>query len=168
MDNKIGKIIRGMNQLMYLVQISSELESQPAPTPHDCAFSSFVMVENMMRSSEETDPEDRNCLVGLIIDSLLIDRDALRAGPRLAPDFETINIAYPDFIDERIKAVQILLIGWFENGRPVHEMPEITPHLGDPVYKMSDDEVRSFHMVDGVFKLGYYPHVLSIDFGFNL
>ncbi|MBN2151161.1 MAG: hypothetical protein JW839_06950 [Candidatus Lokiarchaeota archaeon] len=156
----IGKIIRGENQVTYLVQVENSLEGKPGPAPEDCAFGNYVKVIS-------SDAPAR-VLVGLVIDSALVDRDSLRAGPRLAPDFESMNVLFPDFVDERIKVVRIFLIGSIDGKATSHDFPGVTPKLGDVVVKMADAEIKGFHLVGGQFKVGYYSQAMQIRSPFTM
>ncbi len=154
MGIKIGTIIRSESHIIYWAQVENSMESSPKPKSIDCAFGTFVKVSPQQ--------EKDMLLIGLIIDTLLIDRDALRAGPRLAQDFNASKIAYPDFIDERIKLVKVLLIGYIdENKQNYHFFPDVAPHLNDPVQKMDVKEIKSFHILNGSYKLGYYSAAIG-------
>lgn len=154
MTDQIGKIIRSENHVIYWAQIDNNKEVNPAPTPNDCAFGNFVKIIPL---------ETTNLvLVGLIFDTILIDRDALRAGPRLAVDMESQNSLFPDFIDERIKLVKILSIGfWDSQKKPHHNFPDVAPNLNDKVVKMTDDEIKEFHHVNNDYQIGYYSAALG-------
>nr|MDO8086551.1 hypothetical protein [Candidatus Sigynarchaeum springense] len=156
----IGKIIRGENQVTYLVQVDNGIEGKPAPAPEDCAFGSYVKII--------TSDAPSRALIGLVIDSALIDRDSLRAGPRLAPDFESMNVLFPDFVDERIKVVRTFLVGSIEGKAISHDFPGVTPKLGDVVVKMTDAEIKGFHLVGGQFKVGYYSQAMQIHSPFTM
>lgn len=149
----VGTIVRGADHVTYVVHVMGPVESDPGPKPEDCSFGSFVKIV----------PHDGGSMnfVGLIVDSALMDRDALRAGPRLAPDLRSMTVLFPDFIDERVKLVYVMIIGFTTDGDARHDFPDITPSLGDPVIKMADDEVKAFHMVGGAFKVGYYSQAIG-------
>jgi hypothetical protein len=154
MTDQIGKIIRSENHVIYWAQVDNNTEVKPAPTPKDCAFGSFVKIIPLEPSNL--------VLVGLIFDTILIDRDALRAGPRLAVDIDSQNSLFPDFIDERIKLVKILSIGFFDSQKsPHHNFPDVAPNLNDKVVKMTDDEIREFHLIKGDYQIGYYSAALG-------
>ncbi len=160
MSVNIGKIVRGENQVTYLVQVDNNIEGKPAPAPEDCAFGNFIKVI--------TSDAPSRALVGLVIDSALIDRDSLRAGPRLAPDFESMNVLFPDFVDERIKVVRIFLIGYIDGKTTSHDFPGVTPKLSDMVIKMTDAEIKGFHVVGGQFRVGYYSQAMQIRSPFTM
>ena len=151
---EIGKIIRGESHLIYWVHVNNSIETDPHPTPEDCSFGTFVRIEDAM---------SKKTIIGVIMDTMLIDRDALHAGPRLTPDTSSIGILYPDFIDERIKVVKIMLIGFLNDKIISHNFPDITPNLGDPVIKMEKKEVIAFHTVEKKFQIGYYSSVVSFS-----
>ncbi|MHA1721326.1 MAG: hypothetical protein ACTSWX_02650 [Promethearchaeota archaeon] len=153
MINEIGKVIRGENHILYWIQINNDLEGNPAPTPDDCAFGSFVSIN--------PDFDKTLSLIGVISNTMLLDRDALRYGPRLAQDRETMNIIFPDFIDERIKIVKVLLIGYIKEKKAHHEFPIITPNLGDNAVKISKGDIIKFHLIDSKFQIGYFSNVMT-------
>jgi hypothetical protein len=139
------------------VQVENNIENNPAPTARDCAFGTFVKVESMQ--------EEDTTIIGLIIDTILIDRDQMRAGPRMAPDLTSVKIMFPEFIDERIKVVKILLIGYIDkNGRPYHLFPDAAPHLNDSVNKMDDDEIKNFHIINNKYQIGYYSAAIGAPY----
>jgi hypothetical protein len=148
MSVEIGKIIRGESQILYWIQVNNKTENNPPPKPEDCAFGTFVSIQE--------DQTSQIRMIGVIVDTMLIDRDALRAGPRLAPDMDSANILFPDFIDERIKIVRVLLIGYIKEKKNYHIFPDVTPNLGESVRKMTEAEIESFHLINGRFQIGYY------------
>lgn len=153
--SNIGKIIRSENHILYWAQVENKIEDDNAPTPVDCAFGTFVKIIPSQAPNIQ--------LIGLLIDTILIDHDALRAGPRLAPDVETTNFLYPDFTDERIKLVKVLLIGFIdENGNPHHYFPDLSPHLNDSVIKMEHNEIEKFHIINGNHEIGYYSAAIGV------
>jgi len=151
----LGKVIRSENQLLYWAQINNNLESEPTPTPKDCAFGTFVKIEPI------TGGDIRH--VGLIVDTILIDRDLLRAGPRLAVDQQSLQTFFPDFVDERVKVVRIIVIGYFDkNNKPHHSFPETTPNLSDDVVKMEQKEIEEFHIINKDYKVGYFSQIIQL------
>jgi hypothetical protein len=166
---QIGKIVEGENQLSYWVQIDNTMEGNPAPSPEDCGFGTFVRVISNRPPSDqggseaaipsESYPE----LIGVIIDTQLQNKDLLRSGPRLSQNYDQMSVLFPDFIDERVKYVHIILIGHISNGVSNHNFPDITPHLGDTVLKMNEEEVKAFHLIDDHFRVGYYTSLLSAE-----
>jgi hypothetical protein len=69
---------------------------------------------------------------------------------------------YPDFIDERLKLVKILSIGYYDsNKKPHHSFPDVSPNLNDKVIKMTDDEIKDFHLINGDYQVGYYSAALG-------
>lgn len=153
MTHEIGKVIRGENHILYWIQINNDIEGNPAPTPEDCSFGSFVAINPEFNKNLS--------LIGVISNTMLLDRDALRYGPRLAQDQETMNIIYPDFIDERIKIVKVLLIGYIRDKKAYHEFPTITPNLGNSGVKLSQGEIIKFHLINSKFQLGYFSNVMT-------
>ncbi len=157
MGVQIGKIIKSENHTVYWVQVDNDMENKPSPSSEDCAFGTFVKI--LPHQSQQNGGSE---LVGLIIDTILVDRDFLRAGPRLTQDFDAMKIAFPDFIDERLKLVMVLLIGYIDaNKNPQHLFPNQTPHLNDPVEKMDDSETKQFHCVNGSYKIGYFSTAMG-------
>jgi hypothetical protein len=152
---EIGKIIKSENHIQYWVHVTNATESNACPSPQDCSFGTFIKIKPQL--------DENTTLIGVITDTILMDKDFLRAGPRLSANFDDMKIAFPDFIDERIKLVQILLIGYFDDDKPNHNFPDIAPHLGDGVIKMDDEEIREFHSINGSFQIGYYSSHMGLE-----
>ena len=152
---EIGKIIKSENHILYWVHVTNITESTACPSPQDCSFGTFVKIVPQL--------DENTTLIGVITDTILMDKDFLRAGPRLSANFDDMKIAFPDFIDERIKLVQILLIGYFEQDIPNHNFPDIAPHLGDGVHKMDETEIIDFHTINGAFQIGYYSNHMGSE-----
>lgn len=153
MNIEIGKIIRGESHTVYWVQIHNIREGEPSPTPEDCAFGNFVVIP--------CETVGLIKMIGVIMDTMLIDRDALRTGPRLTQNEPMSNILFPDFIEERIKIVRVVLIGYIQENIISHNFPAITPNLGDAVLRFAEDEIKSFHLVEKQFQIGYYSAIMS-------
>ncbi|MHA1820745.1 MAG: hypothetical protein ACTSU2_08255 [Promethearchaeota archaeon] len=149
MSIELGRVIKGENHITYWAQIQNKVENIEAPSPEDCAFANFVKIAK--------DVGDKEYIVGLIMDTLLIDRNDLRNGPRLTPEYEAQVMMYPDYIEERIKVIKILVIGYMSKNGPVHRFPNESPQLNYKVIKMTEDEIKEFHLIDGTYRMGYYP-----------
>ncbi len=148
MAREIGKIIRGESHVVYWVQLNNPFESSSPYKPEDSGFGNYVSIVPQGTKDQK--------LVGVIIDTMLIDRDALRTGPRLSPDLTSMEVLYPDFLDERIKIVRVYLIGFFYQGVPYHILPIITPNLGETVVCLDNEEIQAFHLINNEFRIGYY------------
>jgi len=159
---EIGKIIKGESQILYWVQVNAPSESAPEPSPEDCAFGSFVRIPVMKRDPSGQRILDRE-LIGVIFDTMLIDRDMLRQGPRLTQDPSQVDTLFPIFFVERIKVVRVLLIGQIYHAKNIHRFATTTMGLGDPVYKMEESEVSSFHKINNEFQIGYYSELMSYN-----
>ena len=158
MGKEIGKIVRGESHILYWVQVQNEIESGGDISPDDSAYGSFVFIEKSRKTQQGI---MKRMIVGIISDTMLVDRDALRNGPRLSQNMDDMKLMYPDFIDERIKVVKILIIGQIVDGESVHHFPRISPNLGDSVITMSRDEIKDFHYIHGKFQIGYYSAVVE-------
>lgn len=67
-------------------------------------------------------------------------------GPRLSPPVD-LGIFSPDYLNERAVLVAIVTVGQVTAGGDVRQnVPLLAATLGAMVERMSDDEVRNFHL----------------------
>ena len=141
---KIGKIVRSNNHVEYVTHIYNKNEVDNPPAAKDYAFGSFVKIQ---LNEEES-------LIGVIFNTVLVDPEYGKAGPRLSTK-EEITIFYPDYVDEKTKLVGVLLIGYYDRNVPVHNIPPKAPEVASEVETMTDDEIKQFHNTPNKFKMGY-------------
>ena len=133
----IGKIVKSNTHVDYICRVFGPAEVASPPAPEDYAFGTFVRIELTTGASY---------LVGLIYDTILMDPEFGRLGPRLSPPAD-LEIFSPDYLNERAVLVAIVTVGQVTAGGDVRQnVPLLAATLGAMVEKMSDDEVRNFHL----------------------
>ena len=139
MTTAIGKIVKSNTHIDYVCQVygPGELVAQPLPT--DYAFSKFVAIElNGYGSSP-------GALIGVIYNTLLLNPDFGSLGPRLSPRGEQ-EIFTPDYLSETATLVGIVALGWQEGGVYRQGVPGLAADVDAPVRRLSDNELRAFHL----------------------
>jgi hypothetical protein len=106
----------------------------------------------------DLEPSNKSeCLVGLIYDTLLLNPDFGRMGPRLSPESELVTFA-PDYLNERAVLVGITAIGRIKTGGEIIPLvPRVAANNDALVELMEDDDIRSFHTASGQLTLSYLP-----------
>ncbi|HRJ40310.1 MAG: hypothetical protein KJZ86_08395 [Caldilineaceae bacterium] len=141
MTTAIGKIVKSNTHIDYVCQVygPGELVAQPLPT--DYAFAEFVAIELSGHSSSP------GALIGVIYNTLLLNPDFGSLGPRLSPRGEQ-EIFTPDYLSETATLVGIVALGWREGGVGVYRqgVPGLAADVDAPVRRLSDDELRAFHL----------------------
>jgi hypothetical protein len=133
--------------------VYGKLETEDVPRPEQYAFGTFVTLR----------PEDDSPvrLVGVIRDTLLLNPDYGNLGPRLSSTRE-LEVLSPDYLNETGVLVDILVLGWVENGMARHTVPALAAGIGTRVETVDADSVTEFHRDSrGHFLMGYYPQVLA-------
>lgn len=149
----LGKIVRSNSHTDYVCQVYGPGEVQFCPSPRDHAFGTFV------RIALPTQPA--SWLVGLIYDTVLLNPDFGRLGPRLSPQTE-LAVFSPDYLNEKAILVGIAAIGTLTaDGRITQGVPAVAAITDAAVERMSDDEVRFFHNGAATLSLAYAPLLLS-------
>lgn len=149
----LGKIVRSNSHTDYVCQVYGPGEVQCCPSPTDHAFGTFV------RIALPTQPA--SWLVGLIYDTVLLNPDFGRLGPRLSPQTE-LAVFSPDYLNEKAILVGITAIGTrTADGGITQGVPAVAAITDAVVERMSDDEVRFFHNGAAALSLAYAPLLLS-------
>ncbi|MHA1383309.1 MAG: hypothetical protein ACTSR3_06090 [Candidatus Helarchaeota archaeon] len=141
----IGKVVSSNNHVEYTVHIYNKNEITPAPTAKDHAFGTFVKI-NLNNSDS---------LIGVIYNTLLIDPEYGKAGPRLSTR-EEIKTFYPDYVDEKTKLIGVLILGYYNDNKPYHSIPPVAPDVGSEVITMTKKEIKDFHIISKKFRMGYF------------
>ena len=110
----IGSIVASYSHVRYLCRIHGWGEVRNMPSPDDYALGRFVLID---RNSEE-----QFWLVGIIMDSSIVNPDYANYGPRLSSGDE-LRVFSPDSVSERGMLVSIEVLGWISNGVPHHNVP---------------------------------------------
>lgn len=149
---KLGKIVKSNSHTDYVCQIFSEHEVDYVPSNSDYAFGTFVRID--------LDDNAEHHLVGLIYDTVLLNPDFGRLGPRLSSERE-MQIFSPDYLNERAVLTGILVIGQIIDGVIEQGIPRLAATNEAFVYQMDADAIRNFHFVDEEFQLTYLPNLIA-------
>lgn len=144
----LGKIVKSNGHTDYVCQVYAKHETERPPAPIDYGFGTFVKIE--------LDDASTSYLVGLIYDTVLLNPDFGRLGPRLSTTAE-LGLFSPDYLDERAVLIGITTIGIVQAGQVQQGIPMLAATSDSLVHSMSVEEVRGFHMVDGNVGLRYIP-----------
>lgn len=147
----IGKIVSANSHTDYVCQVYSSSEIESPPNREKYAFGTFVRVSL----------DNDRFLVGLIYDTVLINPDFGRLGPRLSPETE-LAVFSPDYLNEKATLVGITTIGMIEaDSRVTQGVPRLSANTDALVERMSEDQVRDFHQHNPSIRLAYVPLLLS-------
>lgn len=149
----LGKIVKSNSHTDYVCQLYGPGEVQDCPAPRDHAFGTFVRIALPIQPT--------SWLVGLIYDTVLVNPDFGRLGPRLSPQTE-LAVFSPDYLNEKAILVGITAVGTLTvDGRATQGVPAMAATTDALVERMSDDEVRIFHGGASTLSLAYAPLLLS-------
>ncbi|MGI6367743.1 MAG: hypothetical protein ACOX2L_05185 [Anaerolineae bacterium] len=141
----IGKIISASTHVDYVCQIHGAGETAATPLPADYSFGTFVTI----------DQRDGSSLVGLIVNTILMNPEFGNLGPRLSPE-EDLAIFSPDYLAEQATLVAIVAIGARNaDGTYSQGVPRVAADIDAGVNSMSDEEIAQFHHSGGRLALGY-------------
>lgn len=147
----LGKIIHSNDHLDYLCQIYRVDEVDRAPEPQDFAFGRFVAIHLA----------DGSRIVGVIYNSQLVNPDFGRLGPRLSPEND-LQVFSPDYLAERAVLVSIAALGTLRSdGSAIQTPPAVTPEPDAQVFRLDQDDIRSFHLIRDRLQLAYAPLLLT-------
>ena len=148
----IGTIVKSNSHISYLCRVYGKLETDSVPGPERYAFGTFV-------SLAPTD-EGGIRLVGVVRDTVLLNPDYGNLGPRLSSS-DDLAVFSPDYLNETGVLVDVLVLGWVENGSAHHTVPALSAQVGTRVQTMDESDVVAFHRDPrGRFLMGYYPQLM--------
>jgi hypothetical protein len=150
MPNPLGKIVKSNGHTDYICQIYGTHEADYVPTTEDYALGTFVKIE-----LNATD-----YLVGLIYDTVLLNPDFGRLGPRLSPENQ-LNIFSPDYLSERAVLIGIVTLGECCGCEARQGIPRLAANSDALVQPLTSDEIEHFHQVDGRFRVAYLPLLIQ-------
>lgn len=150
MRHALGKIVKSNGHTDYVCQIYGKNETDYTPASEDYAFGTFVKIE--------LNADD--CLIGLIYDTVLLNPDFGRLGPRLSPESQ-LNIFSPDYLSERAVLIGIATLGEYRNGEVLQGVPLVAANGDALVHPLAPEEINSFHWVRGRFALAYFPLLIQ-------
>ena len=149
----LGKIVRSSSHIDYVCQVYSPGEVEQPPVPADYGFGTFV------RIALET--QSPSWLVGLVYDTVLLNRDFGSLGPRLSPQAE-LAVFSPDYLLEKATLLGITALGTLTaTGQSMQGVPALAALTDAPVEKMTDDQTKSFHQGNPTVRLAYMPLLIS-------
>jgi hypothetical protein len=147
----LGKIIQSHDHMDYLCQIYRTEEIEQAPSAQDYAFGQFVAI----------DLPGGDRMIGIIYNTQLFNPDFGRMGPRLSPE-SALEIFSPDYLEERALLIAIAALGIMKpDGTSRQGAPALTPEPDALVHRLSDEGVRSFHLLNNRLQLSYAPLLLG-------
>lgn len=149
---RLGKIVKSNSHTDYVCQIFGVNETDHTPGNHEYAFGTFVRIN----LNEE---EDRY-LVGLIYDTVLLNPDFGRMGPRLSSE-QDLQFFSPDYLNERAVLTGILVIGQVANGEVLQGVPPLAATSDASVMRPGEQAIIDFHHRQGQFQLTYLPDVIA-------
>jgi hypothetical protein len=148
----IGKIVKSNAHHDYVCQVYQAGEVATPPARDDYQFSTYVSIRL----------DHGRCLVGLIYDTVLVNPEFGRLGPRLSPAGE-LAVFSPDYLQEKAILVGIVVIGLMATGRAAMQGVPLPAASSDAaVESLSEPELAAFHRQQGVFHLAYLPHLLTL------
>jgi len=149
---KIAKIVKSNSHVDYVGRVIDSLDVAAPPSDEDYGFAQFVSLP--LENKEE--------IVGVIYNSILINPDYANYGPRLSPKPELGGFS-PDYLNEQGLLLGILLLGTSrEDGKVVHGVPRRVVPAGQDVYKIEADGVKRFHSDENeCLQIHYYSQIVA-------
>jgi len=149
---KIAKIVKSNSHVDYVGRVIDSLDAAEPPAAEDYGFAQFVSLP--LENKEE--------IVGVIYNSILINPDYANYGPRLSPKPELGGFS-PDYLNEQGLLIGILLFGTTDkNGKVSHGIPRRVAAAGQDVYKIDASDVKRFHSDENeCLQLHYYSQIVA-------
>jgi hypothetical protein len=149
---KIAKIVKSNSHVDYVGRVIDSLDVAAPPSDEDYGFAQFVSLPL----------ENREEIVGVIYNSILINPEYANYGPRLSPKPELGGFS-PDYLNEQGLLVGILLLGSIgTGGKVLHGVPRRVVPAGQDVYKIETEAVKRFHSDENeCLQLHYYSQIVA-------
>lgn len=148
----LGKIIKSNSHTDYVCEIYARTEVAAPPSPADYCLGTFV------RIPVAGQPFD---LVGLVYDTVLLNPEFGRLGPRLSGEAE-LAVFSPDYLNEKVTLVGIVAVGTLaQDGTARQGAPVVAATSDSLVTGMNDDEVWRFHAGNPSLRVEYVPQLLA-------
>lgn len=149
---KIAKIVSSNSHIDYVGRVIDSLDAAEPPTDEDYGFAQFVSLP--IAEKEE--------IVGVIYDSILVNPDYSNFGPRLSPKPELGSFS-PDYLNEQGFLIGILLLGSrSRDGKIAHGVPRRVVPAGQDVYKIEAGEVKKFHSDENdCLQIHYFSQIVA-------
>ncbi len=152
MTNILGRIVKSNSHTDYVCQIYSKHEAQRVPHPSEYAYGTFVSIVLSNGSDQH--------LVGLVYNTVLLNPDFGRLGPRLSSNDDLVLFA-PDYLNERATLVGIVAVGEVAEEGVRQGVPALAAESDAYVKRLSDESIRAFHTSDKGIRLSYLPHLIA-------
>jgi hypothetical protein len=149
---RLAKIIKSNSHVDYVGRIVDRLDAIEPPSASDYGFAQFVSIPI----------DDGSEIIGIIYNSQLINPEYGNFGPRLSSVADN-SVLSPDYLNEQGVLIGILLLGWRDNLKAVHQsVPRRVIPVNQDIYRLTDEDVRRFHTGDdGHVRLHYYSQILT-------
>lgn len=148
----LGKIVKSNSHTDYVCQVFGPGEVERPPLPADYALGTFVRVPVAGQPLS---------LVGLIYDTVLLNPEFGRLGPRLSGEAE-LAIFSPDYLNEKVTLVGVVAIGTTSTaGACSHGVPMLAATSDALVERMGGGEVWRFHAGNPSLHIDYLPQLLA-------
>jgi len=160
----IAKIVKSNSHVDYVGRVLDHLEVPDPPSPEHYRFGQFVSIRSSPgRNGAAEHSQESYDSVGIIYNSLLVNPDYDRMGPRLSAPIEINAVFSPDLLNEQGVLIGVLLVGWRDRDGRLHQgIPRTVIPANSDILIMPEDEVHSFHLdKSGKLALHYYPHVMT-------
>ena len=148
----LGKIVKSNSHTDYVCQVVGQGEAEYIPQNTDYAFGTFVRID--------LNDHGNRYLVGLIYDTVLLNPDFGRLGPRLSTESD-LRIFSPDYLNERAVLVGILVVGQNVDGTIQQGVPLLAATNEALVSQLDSETVKQFHIDQGKFQLTYMPNLMG-------
>jgi hypothetical protein len=149
---KIAKIVKSNSHVDYVARVVDSLDAAAPPSPDDYCFAQFVSLP----------VDEREEIVGVIYNSILVNPDYANYGPRLSPKPDLGHFS-PDYLNEQGLLIGILLLGAKSaDGKILHGVPRRVVPAGQDVYKIEADDVKKFHADENeCLQIHYYSQIVA-------
>jgi hypothetical protein len=149
---KIAKIVKSNSHIDYVGRVIDSLDAAAPPSDEDYGFAQFVSLPL----------ENKDEIVGVIFNSILVNPDYANYGPRLSPKPELGGFS-PDYLNEQGLLVGILLLGAIgTDGKVQHGVPRRVVPAGQDVYKIEPEAVKRFHSDENeCLQIHYYSQIVA-------
>lgn len=90
-------------------------------------------------------------LVGIIIDIRILNPFLNQfPRPKRLPEGHAISSVFPDLVEQYPTVIDVFIIGYISsNNQIIQDIPLRPPNLYQPVELMGDEEIKTFHLLDG-------------------
>jgi hypothetical protein len=159
----IAKVVKSNSHVDYVGRVLDKLEAEKPAAPHQYRFGQFVSIRSAGSMNGGAPDEDSFDSVGIIYNSLLVNPDYDRLGPRLSAPPEVATVFSPDLLNEQGVLIGVLLVGSRDEDGTLHQgIPRTVIPANSDIMTLPETLIRSFHVdKSGKLALHYYPHVMA-------